>query len=242
MRSKLYSKYAKKYDNAVQNNIYNAHFERPSLLSMLDSVSGLNVLDLGCGSGIYAEYLINQGAKVTSIDVSEEMINIVKERLGNKVKTYIQDLSIGLPKEHSGTFDIVISPLMIHYIEDLTQLFSDINRVLKKDGYFIFSTHHPFMDFQSTNTGNYFDRELLIEKWDTIGKPIKVSFYRRSLTEIFDFISHSGLVVTRLSEGMPSDEMKVISQESFEHLSRNPQFIFFKCKKTHNLQPEATEI
>ena len=231
MKSPMYTKHAVKYDLAVQNNIYNAHLERPSLQAMLGSVSNLDVLDLGCGSGIYAQYLTEQGARVTSIDISEEMVCIVNEKLGNKVSTYTQDLSDGLPNETSDSYDVVICPLMVHYIGDLSLLFSDINRVLKKDGYFVFSTHHPFVDFTSTISGNYFERELLIEEWETISEPVEVSFYRRSLTELFDFINSNGFVVTQLSEGKPSEKMKEISIEKYDHLSKHPNFIFIKCQK-----------
>lgn len=231
MKSELYSKYAKKYDLAVQNNIYNAHLERPSLQSMLNDLSGLNVLDLGCGSGIYTQYLLEKNAAVTSIDISEEMVNIVNKKFVKKVKAYAQDLSNGLPDEKSNSFDVVISPLMVHYIKDLTKLFNDIHRVLKEKGYFVFSTHHPIVDFESTTTGNYFEPELLIEEWKTIDKPVEVSFYRRSLTDLFNFISASRLVVTQLSEGKPSEEMKKISEEKFEYLSKKPNFLFIKCKK-----------
>ncbi len=100
-----------------------------------------------------------------------------------QVLAYSQDLSIGLPKEASNSVDVIICPLMVHYIEDLSQLFLEINRVLKKGGYFVFSTHHPFADFETTISGNYFERELVTEKWKTVGEPIEVTFYRRSLTD-----------------------------------------------------------
>ena len=103
MKSEMYSQYAREYDFAIQNNIYNAHFERPSLQAMIGEVDGKNVLDLGCGSGIYAKYLLDKGAKVTSIDISREMIDIVKE-----IRRLPMDLPIlvhanaGLPKNVDG--------------------------------------------------------------------------------------------------------------------------------------------
>ncbi len=83
MKSDMYSKHAEQYDLVVQDNIYNAHFERPSLQAMLDDLSGKDVLDLGCGSGVYAEFLIKQGlSNITCIDASEEMIELVRNKLG----------------------------------------------------------------------------------------------------------------------------------------------------------------
>lgn len=232
MKLEMYSEHAQKYDLAVRDNIYNAHLERPSLQAMLEDITGLDVLDLGCGSGVYAEYLIEQGAtKITCLDASEQMIAIVKHKFGDRVSAYSQDLSIGLPQEASNSADVIISPLVIHYIEDLPALFAEISRVLKPSGYIVFSTHHPFADFECSSSGNYFERELVKDVWDTVGEPVEVTFYHRSLTEIMDAVTTNGLAVIQLSEGRVSDNVKQISMQQYEYLSKNPNFIFVKCRK-----------
>lgn len=237
MQSNMYSTFANDYDQAIQNNIYNAHFERPSLQAMLPALEKLQILDLGCGSGVYAEYLLANGAsQVTCIDYSEEMVQIVKKKaelagLTNKVITYSQDLLLGLPNEKNESADLVISPLMIHYLEDLNLLFQDIYRVLKHKGMFLFSTHHPFADFKYTKTGNYFERELVEQEWKTFGKPIPVKFYRRSLTDITEVLTKSGFSILRITEGKVSEKAKEIDADTYKYLSENPNFIFIKCLK-----------
>ncbi|TGA72082.1 class I SAM-dependent methyltransferase [Aliivibrio fischeri] len=230
--SSMYTTFAEQYDNVVQDNIYNAYLERPSLQAMLGDVNGCDVIDLGCGSGVYADYFIHRGvAKLTCIDYSSNMIEIVKRKFGDRVTAYAQNASIGLIKEASESADLIISPLMIHYLEDLSVLFNDVVRVLKNGGSFAFSTHHPFADFECTLSGNYFEREFITEMWNTVGEPVEVTFYRRSLTEIMNAITDSGLVVTQLSEGKVAEEVKQISLEKYEYLSKNPNFIFIKCQK-----------
>ncbi len=67
--------------------------------------------------------------------------------------------------------------------------------------------------------------------WDTVGVPVEVTFYRRSLTEIMNAITTSGLVVTQLSEGVVSEKLKELSLKHYDDLSKNPNFIFIKCQK-----------
>lgn len=231
MSNKMYSKYAKEYGEAVKNNLYNSLYDRPSLLSMLPSLDGLTVLDMGCGSGIYAKELLKIGACVTAIDSSSEMVDIVKSDLGEKLKVYVQDLDNGLPLEKSNTFDLVISPLVIHYIKDLQKLFIEVARVLKPGGSFIFSTHHPMVDFEGSNSGNYFETELLTQLWNTTGSNVEVKFYRRPMTELFLAIEKSGMSVISLNEGAPDKKMKTVSEKTFQKLSTSPAFIFLKCRK-----------
>ncbi|WP_157072578.1 class I SAM-dependent methyltransferase [Photobacterium sanguinicancri] len=236
MKSDMYSKHAEKYDAAVQNNIYNAHLERPSLQAMLGDLTGCHILDLGCGTGVYAEYLFDQGAKkVTCVDYSQDMIDLVTKKLGaefgHRMTAYAQDITIGLPRESSNSLDVIICPLVLHYIKDLTPLFAEVNRVLKLGGYMVFSTHHPFVDFECSLSGNYFEQERVTETWNTIGEPVEVTFYRRSLTDIMAAITASGLAVTQLTEGKVDEKAKTISAETYEHLSKNPNFLFVKCQK-----------
>ncbi|PSW21968.1 class I SAM-dependent methyltransferase [Photobacterium sanctipauli] len=237
MKSKMYSTFASEYDEVIQDNIYNAYLERPTLQAMLPTVVGREVVDLGCGSGVYAQYLLAEGAsKVTCIDYSEDMVKLVSDKaekagVTDKVVAYAQDLSKGLPNEADASADLVISPLMVHYLEDLNPLFSDVHRVLRAGGSFVFSTHHPFADFECTISGNYFGRELITEQWNTVGKPVEVSFYRRSLTEITNALTQNGLVITQISEGEVAEEVKEMDADRYEYLSKNPNFIFIKCQK-----------
>ncbi|WMO17981.1 class I SAM-dependent methyltransferase [Vibrio alginolyticus] len=237
MKSDMYTTFANEYDDVIQDNIYNANLERPTLQSMLPKLVDLSVIDLGCGSGVYAQYLLAQGAaKVTCIDYAKEMVQLVAKKaevagLSNKVEAYAQDLSKGLPNEIDASADLVISPLMVHYLEDLNPLFIDIHRVLKTGGSFVFSTHHPFADFECSKSGNYFERELVQQEWGTVGKPVQVRFYRRSLTEITNALTKNGLVITQISEGEVDEKVKEMDGETYNYLSNNPNFIFIKCQK-----------
>ncbi|PSU32549.1 class I SAM-dependent methyltransferase [Photobacterium lutimaris] len=230
MKSPMYGRFAKEYDRAVQDNIYNAMLERPSLQAMLPDLKGKKVLDLACGSGVYAEYLLAQGAEVTAVDVSPQMVEMVNDKLSGKLQCYVQDLNMGLPHEPDSAYDVVICPLAVHYLPDLQLLFKDIQRCLIKGGVFVFSTHHPLIDFEVSPSGDYFQKELITEEWDTIGQPVEVSFYRRSLTDLFEAVFTSGMTVAGLSEGSPSPEMVDIDPQRFEQLSMKPNFIFIACQ------------
>ncbi|WP_325892528.1 class I SAM-dependent methyltransferase [Grimontia sp. NTOU-MAR1] len=232
MKSDMYSRYAQQYDLAVQDNIYNALFERPNLQAMLGDIEGKKVLDLGCGSGVYADYFLRKGAEsVTCLDFSVEMVDIVKNKFSDRVSTYVQDLLEGLPKEVKRQYDVIVCPLVIHYLKDITALFSDVYRVLKPGGSMAFSTHHPFADFECSASGNYFDTELVQEEWNTVGTPVQVTFYRRPLVEITNAVTNAGLSITQISEGQVSGAIKQASPETYERLRKHPNFIFIKCQK-----------
>ncbi|GLQ76226.1 class I SAM-dependent methyltransferase [Vibrio penaeicida] len=231
MKLDMYTKHAKEYAKAVEDNIYNANFERPSTLALVGDVSGKAVLDLGCGSGEYANYFLTEGAaSVTCVDVSQDMIDIVQSRFKNKVCAYSQDLSVGLPYEENDSADVVVCPLVVHYLKDLGAFFKEVTRVLKPGGVFVFSTHHPMVDFKSSPSGDYFRCELIEEEWNTLSQPVEVSFYRRSLTGTFNAITQSGLVVAQFSEGEVTEQVKALSEERYQRLKTRPQFMFIKCQ------------
>ncbi|MGV2988940.1 class I SAM-dependent DNA methyltransferase [Vibrio sp. E150_011] len=228
----MYKKHAKKYDEAIQNNAYNALYERPTTLGLLGDLNHKHVLDLGCGSGVYAAIFQKQGANVTAIDASDEMVQITLAKLNGNGRVYAQDLSLGLPQETDSKFDVVVCPLMIHYLPDLAPLFADVARVLKTGGVFVFSTHHPIIDFDASNqNSHYFAVEKITEFWDTTGEPVEVSFYRRSLTSLFAALKDHGFVLDTFSEGTPDIKMKTVAPATYKKLSRCPNFVFIRAMK-----------
>lgn len=230
--SEMYTKHALKYAEVVKDNIYNALLERPSTMALLDSVKGKNVIDMGCGPGAYAEWFIEQSVnQLTCTDLSDDMVSLVKNKYGSKVHAYTQDISAGLPLERDDSADVIVCPLVLHYVEDLIPVFESVYRVLKPGGYMVFSTHHPFADFECSSSGNYFSRERVEEEWDTVGVPVKVHFYRRSLVEICDAITSSGLMISRVSEGHVDERAKELSESTYHYLKNNPNFIFIRCEK-----------
>jgi ubiquinone/menaquinone biosynthesis C-methylase UbiE len=228
--SDLYSKYASEYAELIKKNIYNALYDRPSLLALLNSEKFDSCLDIGCGPGAYISSLKKICKSITAIDQSVEFIEILK-RDHPEIKSYSCNLEEGLKHESSDSFDLVISALTIHYIKDFKALFSEINRVLKSGGVFVFSTHHPFMDFDGSISKNYFELEKLTQIWNTVNKPTEVTFYRRPLSDLLNPLIDSNFIIEKISEGLPSKEIKIKSERQFEKLTTRPQFLFVRVKK-----------
>jgi 2-polyprenyl-3-methyl-5-hydroxy-6-metoxy-1,4-benzoquinol methylase len=81
------------YAEAVDTKTWNADYERPATVSLLPPLKNLRVLDAGCGSGWYAEYLLNHGATVTAFDFSPEFVALTEARVGTRARVLQADLS-----------------------------------------------------------------------------------------------------------------------------------------------------
>ena len=221
--------FAQSYANKIEYNSHNALYERPATLSLLTDVKGKKVFDAGCGPGAYTEWLLDRGAIVTSVDYSDEMISLTKEKVGNSAKIIKANLNAPLDFLSDEEFDIIVSSMVIHYIKDLQNLFSEFNRVLKKNGVLVFSTGHPAMDFILHPEGVYFETELIKDNWTSYN--IEMYSYRRSLSDIFRILKVTDFRIDELLEPLPLEECKEKFPDSYEVLSKKPWFIFFRVIK-----------
>lgn len=137
----FFSGYKKLRDEAGS---LNDTLEQPALWSMIgDSLTGLSVLDLGCGFGNFARKARALGAStVLGIDVSEKMLAEAKARTSDPQIEYrragIEDLAL-----NERAFDLVVSSLMLHYVKDYESALQKIATCLRPGGRLVFSVEHP---------------------------------------------------------------------------------------------------
>ena len=219
---------AHKYARKVDMSPYNAYYERPAVVSLLLDVENANVLDAGCGSGWYAEYLLDHGAIVTAIDLNADFVALTEARVEQRAKVLQADLSQPLDFAADGEFDVVLCSLVMHYLKDWKPTLREFHRVLKSRGVLLFSTHHPAMDWKLFNREDYFAVELLEDDWKDFGK---VTYYRRPLTAISSDLASSGFLIERLLEPQPTDEFRQVHPNGYARLSKNPWFIVIRAIK-----------
>ncbi len=226
-----YQKMADYYFNSVDAKPYNADYERPGLVALLPEVKGKKVLDAGCAAGWYTGWLINEGAEVTAVDFSPNMIEMTKKRVGDKGKVIQKDLNEPLDFLEDDSLDIVISSLTLHYLKDWDPVMKEFNRVLVDKGHLIFSVHHPFMDYSYFGCDDYFEVKLLTDEWNTPDGKVEVQFYRRPLCEIIRPVVENDFLIERITEPMPTEIFKEKHAKDYERLTKEPQFLFVRARK-----------
>jgi|TARA_B110000305_G_scaffold81414_1_gene91640 2-polyprenyl-6-hydroxyphenyl methylase/3-demethylubiquinone-9 3-methyltransferase len=107
------------------------------------SLSGLKVLDVGCGGGILSEAMSNLGAEVIGIDASDKTIGVAQAHglkvnsNVNYIQTTIEDLlEEGLHKN----FDVITCLEMLEHVPDPSQIVKLCSGLLKDNGHAFFST------------------------------------------------------------------------------------------------------
>lgn len=223
-----YQKLADAYAAMIETKPHNAYYERPATRSLVGNVRNKRILDAGCGSGINTEWLLNQGAEVVGIDVSDKLLEHAKKRNGNHAVFYQADLEKPLSFLSDKFFDGIFSALTITYVEDLTSLFAEFKRVLKKSGWFVFSTEHPFSAYNFFKIENYFKTRLVMSEWIGFGKKVKMRGFYHSLGCVSEALSKNGFVIEKILEPKPTREFKDINLQEYKRLMKFPMFICFR--------------
>ncbi|HWE73612.1 MAG TPA: class I SAM-dependent methyltransferase [Stellaceae bacterium] len=225
-----YDRFARVYSDDAESNAYNALYERPESLRLMDDVAGLRVLDAGCGSGAHAAALIARGAIVTGIDKSSGMLALARERLGSGVTLREADLAAPLPFD-DGAFDRVLSALALHYIEDWRGPLGEFRRVLVPGGKLVISTHHPFCDHLLAGGQDYFATFQLDDRWEKAGEIMEMRYWRRPLSAMAQAFTAAGFIIDAITEPLPLPEARERFPADYQRLSTQPQFLFFAAHR-----------
>lgn len=120
-----------------------AYFERlwKEKLSAQQVSSG-KFLDVGCGGGLATEELAKAGFDMTGMDMSPRSLETARkhaEENGVKNVKYVEGSAYKIPFADA-SFDGVVMSDVLEHIHDLHQVISEISRVLKPNGVFVFDT------------------------------------------------------------------------------------------------------
>ena len=227
-----YGEFAEAYVKVTESNSHNAYYERPAMLAILSNLKFNRVLDAGCAGGIYSEWLLNRGADIVAIDINRKMVELTKQRIENRGQVYQADLNQPLNFLANSSFDLVVSSLTLHYLPDWFKVFQEFNRILLPEGLFLFSIHHPFMDFLLFEQTDYFTRQLIEDEWFSFGdKPVKVRFYRRSLHSMISALTNTGFAIENIVEPRPTETCQQLYPQDYEKLSTKPWFLIILARK-----------
>ena len=103
-------------------------------------LSGINVLDIGCGGGLLSEPMCRLGANVTAIDASNK--NIAIANLHAKKNNLKINYICSSPEKLKTTkkFDVILNMEIVEHVEDVGFFLKSCANLLKKNGLMFVAT------------------------------------------------------------------------------------------------------
>ena len=103
-------------------------------------LSGINILDIGCGGGLLSEPMSRMGANVTGIDASDKNIKIAKLH-SNKNKLKINYLCSSPEKlKIKKKFDVILNMEIVEHVENIDFFLKSCSKLLNKNGLMFVAT------------------------------------------------------------------------------------------------------
>ncbi|MBX3073974.1 class I SAM-dependent methyltransferase [Candidatus Obscuribacterales bacterium] len=226
-------------------DIYRDGCNSPAFLDMLPPVTGLKGLDVGCGEGANTRSVAALGATMVGVDVSPTFIKHAQgfeprndSGKAHELPIYDEPVQVSSPIEYlvtdgallpfaSQSFDFVMSTMVLMDVENVETTLKEINRVMKRDGFFQFSIVHPcfqtpgmrwLLDSSGNRNGveaaRYFQEGRIDDEWTFTAapaevlkafKPFRVAHFHRTLSSWMTLLRTTGFYLDALIEPCPDD-------------------------------------
>jgi predicted TPR repeat methyltransferase len=162
----LFDGYADHFEkHLVQELSYQTHTQLFELFSEINNgvLSHLNILDLGCGTGLCGPLFKSLSDNLVGVDLSRNMLNIAGEKkcyndlIEGEISEYLKD--------KQPVFDLIVAADVIPYFGELRALFALCKKALKPGGCFLFSTEVTVGEkYIMQKTGRFSHSTAYIEK------------------------------------------------------------------------------
>jgi len=223
------------------NSGLNDVLEQPALHALLPDPQNLSVLELGCGMGQFARWCAEHGAEaVVGTDISRKMLDVAQKENAHPKVRYLSAAmeTVTFP---DATFDLIVSSLALHYVEDYLGLVRRVSGWLRPGGLFVYSTEHPICTADDTSAGwvqddsgkklfwrvdNYGDEGKREQTWFVEG----VVKYHRKVSTLLNGLGAAGLAIEQVQE--PEATAEALSERpSLIEQRRRPPFLLISARK-----------
>ena len=143
---KVHSKEAAVYDT-IHSEIFNK-YEQKRVIKDIEfitehiSLKDPSVLDVGCGTGNLSLKLLKYNFSVTGVDISKEMLNILRSKTRSKSLALIESDVDSFISKCKEKYDIIIFSSVLHHLPDYLKTIKNATNLLKENG-IIYITHEP---------------------------------------------------------------------------------------------------
>jgi cytosine/adenosine deaminase-related metal-dependent hydrolase/ubiquinone/menaquinone biosynthesis C-methylase UbiE len=187
-----FAAWAEVYDN-LPNPLLT--LEQRFLSAVLPEIRGVDVVEIGCGTGRWLDLLASQlPNSLIGVDSSPEMVERARLKMEQRATILMGDAT-SLPLPDSSA-DIVLAPFVASYISELDNLATEVARITRADASVYVSDLHP-------ETGAACNWSRAFKAGET---RIEIPTYTRMVQEVIACFEASGFEVVCLLEphfGLP---------------------------------------
>jgi len=155
---KLFDGYAAKFDRHLTQELrYDIPRAIVALLKEQNVLPGVDVLDLGCGTGLVGPEIKSMARSLVGVDLSPKMLEKAEQR-GIYDELVTADLLDYLRPAERSSMDVAVAADVFVYLGDLSEIFRQVRGILRPAGLFAFSVEageESGRDFTLATSGRY---------------------------------------------------------------------------------------
>ncbi len=208
MAQQLFDKWPAKYEQWFQTPIGQLirSIELGHIMELVDPGDKERILDVGCGTGLFTEHYLREGALVTGVDLSLEMLRygVQKPELVQMLPAVADMRSLPFA---DGTFSKTVSITALEFVSDARGVIQELMRVTRRGGRLVIATLNQLSPWADRR------RQDARENPDSVFRHV----YFRSPDELSRLVAIDGEIRTAIHFG------KNVSPQEAETIERREQ-------------------
>ena len=247
-RNTSWDKHAKWYDVSLDKKAgYHSTLVLPNLLRLMDIDKSDVILDLACGQGFFAREFFGKGAQVIGVDISENLIQIAKDKSDPNIKYYVSAAD-NLPFIKKDSIAKITIILALQNIENVGSVIKECQRLLRQNGKIFIVINHPSFRIPKHTSWGFDDKnKIQFRKVDSYltesrskiqmhpgSSPDEFTWsFNRPLQFYSKIFNKNNLAIAKLEEWNSNKESEPGPKAEMENKARKeiPLFLFMEVIK-----------